>query len=85
VLVGFAAETEELTQSARAKLEDKGVDLMVANDVSVPGSGFDSDYNQAVLLFRDGRSTHLDLMPKTELATRIWDEILGLLQSSTQG
>jgi phosphopantothenoylcysteine decarboxylase/phosphopantothenate--cysteine ligase len=84
VLVGFAAETGELAERARAKMESKGVDLMVANDVSARGAGFDSDYNQAVLLFRDGRTVHLDLMLKTELAARIWDEVVGMLESGPQ-
>jgi phosphopantothenoylcysteine decarboxylase/phosphopantothenate--cysteine ligase len=84
VLVGFAAETGELAERARAKMESKGVDLMVANDVSARGAGFDSDYNQAVLLFRDGRTVHLDLMLKTELAARIWDEVVGMLESGRQ-
>ncbi|MBC7252538.1 MAG: bifunctional phosphopantothenoylcysteine decarboxylase/phosphopantothenate--cysteine ligase CoaBC [Actinobacteria bacterium] len=79
VLVGFAAETGDLLPRARKKMEDKGVDVLVANDVSRPGSGFDSDYNQAVILFRDGREMELDLMPKRELALRIWEAVAGLL------
>jgi len=79
VLVGFAAETGDLLTKARKKMEDKGVDSLVANDVSRPGSGFDSDYNQAVILFRDGREMELDLMPKRELALRIWEAVAGLL------
>ena len=79
VLVGFAAETGDLLTKARKKMEDKGVDILVANDVSRPGSGFDSDYNQAVILFRDGREMELDLMPKRELALRIWEAVAGLL------
>ena len=81
VLVGFAAETGGLIKHARAKLEEKGVDLMVANDITVSGSGFDSDYNQAILLFRDGRDLQLDLMPKTELAAHIWDVVIELLDA----
>lgn len=80
VLVGFAAETGDLLERARKKLADKGVDLLVANDVSSPGSGFDSDLNRAVILFRDGRELELDLMPKRELAQRIWSAVAGLLQ-----
>ena len=80
VLVGFAAETERLVEHARDKLEQKGVDLMVANDVGVSGAGFDSDNNQATLLFRDGRDLRLDLMPKSELAVRIWEVVIELLE-----
>ncbi|MGQ9475808.1 MAG: bifunctional phosphopantothenoylcysteine decarboxylase/phosphopantothenate--cysteine ligase CoaBC [Actinomycetota bacterium] len=80
VLVGFAAETGDILEKARKKLVDKGVDLLVANDVSSPESGFDSDLNRAVILFRDGREVELDLMPKRELAQRIWSAVVGLLQ-----
>ncbi len=82
VLVGFAAETGELLQRARAKMREKKVDMLVANDVTHPGSGFDSDYNRAVLLFADGREVELDLMPKAELAAVIWREVSALLDIS---
>ncbi|NPV59579.1 MAG: bifunctional phosphopantothenoylcysteine decarboxylase/phosphopantothenate--cysteine ligase CoaBC [Actinobacteria bacterium] len=80
VLVGFAAETGDLVEKARAKMREKKVDMMVANDVSSPGSGFDSDYNRALLLFAGGREVQLDLMPKTDLAARIWEEVSSLLE-----
>lgn len=80
ILVGFAAETGELKQRARDKLREKGVDLIVANDVSAPGSGFDSAYNRAVLLFADGAERELDLMPKTDLAVCILEAVLELLE-----
>lgn len=80
VLVGFAAETGDLLARARKKLREKGVDMLVANDVSLPGSGFDGDYNKAVLLFRDGGERSLDLMPKSELAALIMKEVAYLLQ-----
>ncbi|MDI6831826.1 MAG: bifunctional phosphopantothenoylcysteine decarboxylase/phosphopantothenate--cysteine ligase CoaBC [Actinomycetota bacterium] len=80
VLVGFAAETGDLLARARAKMREKKVDMLVANDVSSPGSGFDSDNNLAVLLFADGRELSLDLMPKADLAVRIWEEVAGLLK-----
>lgn len=80
VLVGFAAETGELLERAGRKLRDKGVDLIVANDVSARGSGFDSDFNKAALLFADGRVLELDLMPKDELAVRIWQAVIEFLQ-----
>lgn len=79
LLVGFAAETEELRENAKAKMAEKNVDLMVANDVSAPGSGFDSDYNRAVLIYRDGKEEELDLMPKREMAARIWRAVAQLL------
>ncbi len=85
VLVGFAAETGDLLGKAREKMRKKKVDMMVANDVTYPGSGFDSDYNRAVLLFADGREVELDLMPKVDLAARIWEEVSALLEGSPQG
>lgn len=83
VLVGFAAETGGLKERARAKLVEKGLDLVVANDVSAEGAGFDSDYNQAVMIYGDGREIELDLMPKRDLARRIWDAVIELLQGGT--
>ncbi len=69
-LVGFAAETENLAAHARAKLEKKGCDLIVANDVSQPGIGFDSDRNQVLLVFPD-RIESLPEDDKHHLAHRI--------------
>jgi phosphopantothenoylcysteine decarboxylase/phosphopantothenate--cysteine ligase len=82
VLVGFAAETEDLVENARQKLQAKNLDLIVANDVSGKESGFESDYNLAILLFSDGRRRDLPLMPKEDLAALVWDEIAGLLQGA---
>ncbi|ULA68258.1 MAG: hypothetical protein LZF62_340008 [Nitrospira sp.] len=76
VLVGFAAETEDLLAHAREKLHAKGVDLLVANDVTAAGSGFGSDTNRVVLLTRKGAPEELPLLPKREVADRILDRIL---------
>jgi phosphopantothenoylcysteine decarboxylase / phosphopantothenate---cysteine ligase len=81
VIVGFAAETGALLPHAQAKLKDKGADLLVANDVTAAGSAFDSDYNRATLLFADGRVLELDMMPKADLAVRVWEEVAGLLET----
>ncbi len=70
VLVGFAAETENLLTNARAKLERKGCDLIVANDVSRPGIGFDAAENEVTLLWRGGEET-LPRMSKEALAAII--------------
>ncbi|MBN2027792.1 MAG: bifunctional phosphopantothenoylcysteine decarboxylase/phosphopantothenate--cysteine ligase CoaBC [Actinobacteria bacterium] len=82
IVVGFAAETEGLLENAAKKLREKGADLMVANDVSIPGSGFDSDNNKAALVFADGRVLELDMMPKGELAAKVWDMVVALLESN---
>jgi phosphopantothenoylcysteine decarboxylase/phosphopantothenate--cysteine ligase len=76
-LIGFAAETEKLLESARRKRAEKSIDLMVANDVSGNGSGFASERNAAVLIDAKGE-TELPLMSKRELAERIWDRVAEL-------
>jgi phosphopantothenoylcysteine decarboxylase/phosphopantothenate--cysteine ligase len=74
-LVGFAAETEQLVEQATAKMSAKRVDLMVANDVTAPGSGFEVDTNRAVLITADGTARQLPQMPKIQLADAIWDRV----------
>jgi phosphopantothenoylcysteine decarboxylase/phosphopantothenate--cysteine ligase len=78
ILVGFAAETEDVVERARAKLEGKNLDLIVANDVSAPGAGFGGETNAAVLLRRDGTSVEVPLATKREMAERILDEVAAL-------
>lgn len=73
VLVGFAAETGDLEAFARRKLERKGVDLIVANDVTRPGAGFESDTNAALLIGADGTRIEMPLVAKEVLADRILD------------
>jgi phosphopantothenoylcysteine decarboxylase/phosphopantothenate--cysteine ligase len=77
LLVGFAAETEALLESARSKLERKNLDYIVANDVSRPGIGIDADDNEVTLLARDGTTTRLQQASKVEIAESILDRILG--------
>jgi phosphopantothenoylcysteine decarboxylase/phosphopantothenate--cysteine ligase len=78
-LVGFAAETEDLIRNARKKLDAKQLDIMVANDVSRAGLGFDSDSNAVTILVKD-KSEPIDVPPaaKLEVANRILDEIARL-------
>jgi phosphopantothenoylcysteine decarboxylase/phosphopantothenate--cysteine ligase len=77
-VVGFAAETRDVTRNAREKLEAKRVDLMVANDVSRKGIGFDADDNQVTLLDRWGGQVELPKMPKLQVADAVLDRILAL-------
>ncbi len=77
-LVGFAAETEDLLAHAREKLHAKGVDLLVANDVTATGSEFGSDTNRVWLLTRDDDPEELPLLPKRDVADRILDRVLTL-------
>ncbi len=76
ILVGFAAETENLVGNALKKLEEKELDLIVANDISAKGAGFGSDDNKAKLINSKGVVQELPLMPKSDLAEKILDEIL---------
>ncbi len=80
VVVGFAAETQDLLANAAAKLTAKRLDLIVANDVTEPGSGFGADDNRVTLLFADGRQEPLPIMPKAEVADRVLATVLPLLQ-----
>ncbi|MBI2088671.1 MAG: bifunctional phosphopantothenoylcysteine decarboxylase/phosphopantothenate--cysteine ligase CoaBC [Deltaproteobacteria bacterium] len=84
ILIGFAAETEELVANARKKLREKNLDLIVANDVTQEGSGFESDTNVATLLDRRGTVRSLPLMSKEDLAERIFDYLLMLRAESSQ-
>ena len=78
ILVGFAAETDHVGEHARAKLEAKRADLIVANDVTAEGAGFDHDTNEVTLFARDGREISLPRMSKWDAANRVLDEVLRL-------
>jgi phosphopantothenoylcysteine decarboxylase/phosphopantothenate--cysteine ligase len=78
VLVGFAAETEDLVAGARKKLDAKNLDLVVANDVAADGAGFGAETNAVVLLRRDGSRVDVPLASKREVAERILDEVRAL-------
>jgi phosphopantothenoylcysteine decarboxylase/phosphopantothenate--cysteine ligase len=77
-IVGFAAETEHVAENARKKLAAKNADLIVANDVTAEGAGFDHDTNVVTLFARDGRDLALPRMNKSEVAQRILDEVVRL-------
>ena len=78
MLVGFAAETEELIANAEKKLKEKNLDMIVANNISEAGAGFDVDTNVATILDRNGAIRSLSLMSKDELAEQILDHLLAL-------
>jgi phosphopantothenoylcysteine decarboxylase/phosphopantothenate--cysteine ligase len=75
IFVGFAAETGTPDAEAERKMREKGLDLIVANDVTAPGAGFATDTNCVTLLFPDGRREHLSLRSKLEIATLIIAQI----------
>ena len=78
VKVGFAAESRDLVANARNKMRKKGVDLMVANNITDEGSGFGSDTNRVVIIGSDGVSDELPLLPKAEVAHLLLDRAAGI-------
>jgi phosphopantothenoylcysteine decarboxylase/phosphopantothenate--cysteine ligase len=76
VLVGFAAETHDALARGRRKLERKGVDLLVVNDVSAPGAGFDHDTNAVVILGADGSQVEIPLTSKDAVANELLDRVI---------
>jgi phosphopantothenoylcysteine decarboxylase/phosphopantothenate--cysteine ligase len=75
LLVGFAAETQDLIANATEKLRKKNLDLIIANDVSRKDAGFEADTNAVKVIYRDGRIEELPLMTKAEASERILDRI----------
>ena len=80
LVVGFAAETNDVVNYARSKMEKKGLDMVVANDITKEGAGFNTDTNIATIISKDSQ-IDLPLMSKRELADKILDEILKLRNS----
>jgi phosphopantothenoylcysteine decarboxylase/phosphopantothenate--cysteine ligase len=75
IVVGFAAEVDNLLEEARRKLEEKGVDLIVANNVGIAESRFGSDHNRVFILDREGGIEETGLLPKKEIARRILERV----------
>jgi phosphopantothenoylcysteine decarboxylase/phosphopantothenate--cysteine ligase len=82
-IVGFAAETTDVERHARAKLEAKQVDLLVVNDVSAAGVGFEHDTNEVLLLDRSGSGRHVALTDKRRVAAAVVDAVVKLRASGT--
>jgi phosphopantothenoylcysteine decarboxylase/phosphopantothenate--cysteine ligase len=80
ILVGFAAETENLMANAKKKLQEKNLDFIVVNDVAHPGSGFAGDTNQVKILYSSGQVKDLPLMTKEEVSQYILDDVVKLLK-----
>jgi len=83
VVVGFAAESHDVIEAARRKLARKGCDLMVANDISAEGSGFDADSNAAVFVWPGGEIEELPSLSKPELAAQLLDRVEKLRRGSS--
>jgi phosphopantothenoylcysteine decarboxylase / phosphopantothenate---cysteine ligase len=75
-LIGFAAETDQVRQNAAAKLATKGIDIIVANDVTAPGAGFEHDTNHVVILHADGTEQEVPLAGKRAVARAVFDAVL---------
>lgn len=77
ILVGFAAESQNLKENAISKLERKNLDYIVANDITASDTGFASEDNKVIILSKDGEEIHLDKMSKEKIASNLFDIILG--------
>jgi phosphopantothenoylcysteine decarboxylase/phosphopantothenate--cysteine ligase len=77
--VGFAAESQDIVANARQKLEKKQLDLIVANDITDADSGFGADTNKVTLIDKQGKVESLPLLTKREVADRILDRVVGLM------
>ncbi len=82
ILIGFAAETEDLITNARKKLMEKNLDFIVVNDVTKPGAGFGLDTNQVKILYPSGEVKDLPLMSKEEVSELIFDDVAKLLKQN---
>ena len=80
MLVGFAAETGDYEKEARRKLAEKNLDLVVANEVGRPGTGFGAETDRAAILAREGADEPLRMWTKQELARAICDRLIRLLE-----
>lgn len=80
LLIGFAAETDNLEQNALKKLREKHLDMIVANDLLKNGSGFSADTNAVTIIDRSGKSTEIPTMPKSMIASHIMDAVVELLK-----
>jgi len=77
-VVGFAAETNNVVEYARSKMQKKNLDIVVANDITQAGAGFNSDTNIATILVKDGKEIEIPLTSKADMANQILDEIVKL-------
>ena len=80
VVVGFAAETNNVKDNAAQKMSDWNLDLIVANDLTIPGAGFAEDTNQVIMMRADGVVQDVTQRSKDEIARIILDEVTQLLQ-----
>jgi phosphopantothenoylcysteine decarboxylase/phosphopantothenate--cysteine ligase len=80
VVIGFAAESKDLIRNAAQKLEDKDLDMIVANDISSKTKGFEVDQNQVIFLMKGGDKVELPVLSKAEVAIKVIDQLVVLLK-----
>jgi phosphopantothenoylcysteine decarboxylase/phosphopantothenate--cysteine ligase len=80
IKVGFAAESEDMVANAKKKLEQKNLDLIVANDITRADSGFDADTNRVTIIDKSGKVEELPLMSKRDVAERVLDRVAGMMK-----
>ncbi|MFC1965184.1 bifunctional phosphopantothenoylcysteine decarboxylase/phosphopantothenate--cysteine ligase CoaBC [Chloroflexota bacterium] len=80
IKVGFAAESEDLIANAEQKLKKKQLDIIVANDITDPDSGFDVDTNKVTIIDREGKIEDLPLLSKREVADKVLDRVVGMMK-----
>ena len=83
-IVGFAAESDDLKENARTKMQDKNMDMIVANDISDPEAGFGVDNNKVLLMYSDGSIEDLPSMPKYEVAEKVIQHLQSWLTEGTR-
>ena len=81
IIIGFSAESENLEKNAKEKLEKKKIDMIVANDITVPDIGFESDENAVIILTREGKKEILHRQPKIQIARHICNKLVELFES----
>ena len=84
ILIGFAAESSAVRENAKGKLRAKGLDMVVGNDISRDDTGFQADFNQVILISRDGSEESVPRCTKSEVARLLWDRIENFLTDKTQ-
>jgi phosphopantothenoylcysteine decarboxylase/phosphopantothenate--cysteine ligase len=85
VIVGFAAESQKLIENAQSKLEEKRLDLIIANDITAADAGFTVDTNRVTLIDREGGSEELPLMTKAAVAEEVLQKVVELLGAADDG
>lgn len=85
IIIGFSAESEDIEKNAKEKLTKKQIDMIVANDITIPDLGFGSDENAVIILTRDGYKEDLQRQPKSQIAKHICSKLADLFSKIKEG